>query len=212
MQFIDVEIENYAISKSKLPSQSCEDIATYTRQNVAISQMLTGQMEMSFIGFMIRSLGVQRILEFGTYTGYSALAMAENLPEQGQVITLDIDPQTAKLAQQFWNRSHHGKKIKQLIGPALASIEQLDGKFDLVFIDADKVNYLNYLKKSLSLLSEKGIILVDNVLWSGKVLQSDNADQSTSAIIQLNEFVANSKDLYATLLPIRDGLFLIKPL
>lgn len=212
MQFIDKNIENYAVSKSTQPSSICQKLAEYTHKNTELPQMLTGPMEMSFMGFLLRSLGTKRVLEIGTFTGYSALSMAENLPEDGEVVTLDIDQATTTIAQQFWNESQHGSKITSLLGPALESIAKLEGEFDLVFIDADKSNYLNYLKAVLPKLTKGGVVVVDNVLWSGKVLDRDRADASTKAIIELNDFVAQSNTLYGTLLPIRDGMFLIKPL
>jgi len=210
MQFIDQNIENYAVGKSTKPSDVCQQLADFTKKNTELPQMLTGPMEMSFLGFLIKSLGVVNILEVGTFTGYSALAMAENLPSNGTVTTLDIDNETAAIAEKFWNKSEHGKQITQIIGPALESMSKLNKKFDLVFIDADKVNYLNYLKRSLELISDKGVIVVDNALWSGKVLNPEQGDESSNAINELNEYVANNPKLYSTLLPIRDGIHLIK--
>ena len=210
MQFISKNIENYAIDHSSRPSELCEKIADYTRKNIELPQMLTGPLEMSFIGFLIKSMGIKNILEIGTFTGYSALAMAENLPEDGNIITLDINESTGSVARGFWNQSSHAPKIKQIIAPALDTLEKLDQKFDLVFIDADKSNYVSYVSKSLDLLSKNGIVIVDNVLWSGKVLEEDSQDISTHGIKQLNKFVLENKSLSKTMLPIRDGIYLIQ--
>lgn len=213
MNFINEEIEKYAISKSNRPSQFVKDLGEETKANIPMAMMLVGEMEGSLLGFLVRSLSVKRVLEIGTYTGYSALCMAENLPMDGEVVTLDIDDELTPLSKKYWGQSPDGKKIKKVIGPALETIPNLDGSFDLVFIDADKQNYLNYLKMVIPRLSEKGIVVVDNVLWSGNVLKAaeelDPTDTSTTHIQDLNNYVSESKELYGTLLPIRDGIFLI---
>jgi caffeoyl-CoA O-methyltransferase len=204
------EIETYCISKSFKPSKELNDLETYTRSKVDMSQMLIGPLEGSVLGFLIRLNGAKRVLEFGTFTGYSALTMAENLPEDGEVYTLDINQETVDIGKKYWEQSSHGKKITSLIGPALESLSKIKGKIDLVFIDADKENYLNYLNKSLELLSPKGVIVLDNALWSGQVLKENPEESSTKALKEVNDFVANNKNLYGSLLPIRDGMFLIQ--
>jgi caffeoyl-CoA O-methyltransferase len=213
MNFIEPSIEEYAITKSNRPSQVVRDLGEATRASVPMSMMLVGEMEGSLLGFLIRSLKVERVLEVGTYTGYSALCMAENLPATGELITLDIDDELTSFSKKHWSQSAHGEKISKLIGPALETIPTLEGEFDLVFIDADKQNYLNYLKLCLPKLSSKGIIVVDNVLWSGNVLKTSSElapeDQSTEHIQALNDYVSASPDLYGTMLPVRDGIFLI---
>lgn len=211
MQFIDPKIEEYAISKSNVPSSLLDELEKFTSENVELPQMLIGKMEASFLGFLIRSIEAKTIVEFGTFTGYSALAMAENLSQGGKVYTLDISTETTKIAKSFWNRSSHKDKIISLIGPALDTIHQIDEQIDLAFIDADKENYLNYLKICLDRLSSNGIIVIDNVLWSGKVLEAAQ-DSSTQSIQQLNDFIASRDNLYGTLLPVRDGIFLVKKL
>lgn len=209
MKFTDQKIENYCISQSNTPSNVCDELEGYTRENIDMSMMLVGKMEASLLGFLIRSHNVKTVVEFGTYTGYSALAMAENLPVEGSLYTLDINQETTNLAQSFWDKSPHGKKIIPLIGPALESFAKITDPIDLAFIDADKENYLNYLELVLTQLSANGIIVVDNTLWSGKVLEK-STDSSTIAIQKLNKFVKDSEDLYGTLLPVRDGMFLIQ--
>ena len=211
MKFVDQKIEDYAVSKSTIPSHHCQQIESYTKENVPLAQMLVGPLEASLFGFLIRSIGVKHILEFGTYTGYSALAMAENLPEDGTLTTFDINDKTVDVAKNFWNKSPHGFKIRSLIGPALESIKNIKGPIDLVFIDADKSNYLNYLNACVPLLSSKGIIVIDNVLWSGDVLREVPEDRQTPHIKAVNDFVKSNPHFYSTLLPIRDGIMLIKP-
>lgn len=209
MNFIDEKLEEYCISKSSLPSSDCEEIQKYTLENEHWSVMLTGKMEASFLGFLIRLINAKRVLEFGTFTGYSALSMAENLPEDGEIITLERDPRLHKLSREFWDKSPHGSKIKSHLGDALNILEKVEGNFDFAFIDADKVNYLNYLNFTLERLNPNGMIAIDNVLWSGKVL-GDDQDKSTVAIRKLNDHLANREDLYITMLPIRDGITLIQ--
>lgn len=216
MQLIDKKIEEYCISKSHLPSIDCERIENYTRSNVHGAQMLIGKMEASFIGFLLRLVNAKRVLELGTFTGYSALTMAENIPEDGEIITVDINKDTVSLALKFWNESKHGHKIKSILGSGLEIIPTLKAPFDFVFIDADKRNYIEYLKLTVPILSSKGMIVIDNTLWSGKVLpdtpldESEHNDRSTEFIRLVNDYIASEPSLYGTLLPIRDGMFLVK--
>lgn len=216
MQMIDKKIEEYCISKSTLPSTDCDRIEEYTRANVHGAQMLIGKMEASFIGFLLRSIEARRVLELGTYTGYSALAMAENLPLDGEIITVDINETTVKLAREFWSQSKHGHKITSRLGSGLDIIPTLTAPFDLVFIDADKRNYIDYLKLAVPMLSAKGMIVIDNVLWDGKVLPDatldvgEHRDRNTEFIRKVNDYIATEPTLYGTLLPIRDGMFLVK--
>lgn len=221
MKFIDERIENYSVEKSEKPSAAVEAIETYTRANVHGSQMLIGKLEASLLGFLLRSIQAKNVLELGTFTGYSALAMAENLPDDGKLITIDISETTVQLAKQFWAKSSHGKKIESRLGPGIQVLQSMHKetpnlRFDLVFIDADKRNYKSYLETTLDLLSEKGLIVIDNVLWSGRVLPAldtnDNTDEhrNTQFIRELNDYLASRTDLYCTLLPIRDGMFLVQ--
>ncbi|RPJ77888.1 MAG: O-methyltransferase [Alphaproteobacteria bacterium] len=218
MQMVDKKIEEYCISKSTLPSNDCDRIEEYTRANVHGAQMLIGKMEASFIGFLLRSIEARRVLELGTYTGYSALTMAENLPLDGEIITVDINETTVKLAREFWSQSEHGHKITSVLGSGLDIIPTLKAPFDFVFIDADKRNYIEYLKLAVPLLSPRGMIVIDNVLWDGKVLQdtsldvSEHRDRNTEFIRKVNDYIATEPTLYGTLLPIRDGMFLVKKL
>lgn len=209
MNLVDPKIEEYCINHSSRPSETARELQTYTQGNVHGSQMLIGEMEASVLKSLIRLGRLETVVEFGTYTGYSALCMAESLPENGKVFTIDVNKETTSLARQYWDKSPHGKKIQQILKPGLEAVKELTEKYDLIFIDADKDNYTNYLKWSLEHLSEKGIIVVDNTLWSGKVLASDG-DKRTEAIIKHNIFAASLEGYIRTLLPIRDGMFLIQ--
>jgi caffeoyl-CoA O-methyltransferase len=216
MQLVDKKIEDYCIAKSNLPSGDCNRIEDYTRANVHGSQMLIGKMEASFLGFLLRTVDAKRVLELGTFTGYSALAMAENLPPEGEVITVDINEETVALAKNFWKQSAHGHKIKSMIGSGLDIIPKLKAPFDFVFIDADKKNYIDYLKLTVPMLSHRGMIVIDNTLWSGRVVPgSENAghklvDSNTEFIRLVNDYIEKEPTLYGTLLPIRDGMFLVR--
>lgn len=207
----DEAILDYAVKMSSTPSGICERIAEETKKKFSNSQMLIDPCVASFLGFLIEIAKAEEVLELGCYTGYSALAMAERLPPHGHVTTLDINIETTDFAKGFWEQSDHGKKINLLIGPAKESLEKLDQKFDLIFIDADKEAYPQYLEASLGLLSEKGIVVLDNVLRGGQVLDPEASGPGAMGIKKVNELIRERKDLYATLLPIRDGLFLVRP-
>ena len=206
---INPEIENYCINHSTRPSQDVLDIGTFTRDGVHGSQMLIGEMEASVLAFLINMARVKTVVEFGTFTGYSALAMAEQLPEDGKVFTIDINKETTAIAKRFWDQSPHGKKIEQILKPGLDALADLNGKYDLIFIDADKNNYPNYLTWALDHLSDHGLIVVDNTLWHGKVI-TPGADKQTDSIIKHNEMARDLEGYVKTLLPIRDGMFLIQ--
>lgn len=208
----NLDILNYCIKHSSQTSDVAQELAQYTRDHVHGSEMLIGELEAAVIGFLIKIGGCKRVLEFGTFTGYSALTMAENLPEDGTVTTIDINPQTSSIAKEFWLKSTHGHKITQKMGAGLEVMESINERFDLIFIDADKNNYLNYLKWSLNHLTQQGFIVTDNTLWSGKVLNNNSSDKRTKSIIEHNLFASQLEHYQKVLLPIRDGMFLIKPL
>ncbi len=209
MNFIDANIENYCTQKSTLPSKDCMNIQKYTLENVAMSQMLCGKMEGSLLGFLTQSLNPDTILEVGTFTGYSALNFADFSHANSKIHTIDINQETSELAANFWQDSQNGHKIKAHVGEALTIMKSMEkGSIDLVFIDGDKENYLNYFNLALDLLSDRGVIIIDNCLWSGKVMR-ESSELATQTIQQLNQTIELRDDLVKTLLPIRDGIFLI---
>ncbi len=171
-------------------------------------QMISGQLEGTLLQFLIAALGARRVLEIGTFTGFSALMMAAALPGDGRLITCDIDPKAVALAQRYWARSPHGHKIEARLGPALHTLTTLEGPFDLVFIDADKGGYIDYYERALALLAPNGIIAVDNVLWSGRVLDPKQPDDH--AIVRFNAHVANDTRVTNVILTVRDGVMLIR--
>ena len=209
MSFIPKDIEDYCIQHSTQPSELAKELMNFTRADVHGSHMLIGEMEGSVLKFLIKLADAKKIIELGTYTGYSALIMAEALPEDGKIITIDLNPETSKIAQSFWDKSPHGKKIQLILKPGLEALATLSGEYDFFFIDADKNNYSNYLDWALKHLSKKGIIVVDNTLWYGKVLTA-GLDKQTDSIREHNEKVLNLEGYTKTLLPIRDGMYLIQ--
>ena len=210
MKLVSEEIDRYCIEKSSAPSDICQEIHEFTIKNVPVPQMVSGPLVGSFLGMMIGLTRANKVLEVGCYTGYSALAMAEKLPKTGSLITLDINAETQKIAQSFWDKSPHGRKIEAQLGAASDLMDELEGPFDLVFIDADKRNYLTYLQKALARLSPNGIVIADNCLWSGKVANAEAADKETAALQEFNSWVKAHDELEGCLLPIRDGLFVIR--
>lgn len=205
------DIEAYAEAHSLGESDCCRRLREETYRTMDFPQMVVGPLEGAFLKVMAMSVGAKRILEIGTFTGYSALCFAESLPDEGEVITCDIDPESTALAKRYWAESPHGSKIQLRIDPALETLTDLTGPFDLIFIDADKANYVKYFQRALHLIAPHGVILIDNVLWSGEVLKIPPPDSNTEAIQELNRLVHAEPTVSAVLLTIRDGIFLIKP-
>ena len=204
------EIDEYAAACSVTESDVCKLIREETYRTQDCPQMVVGPLEGAFLKVMALAVGAKQVLEIGTFTGYSALAMAEALPDDGTVLTCEIDADSAAFARRCWDKSPHGKKIHVRVAPALETMAALKGPFDLIFIDADKANYVNYYRRALDLISPNGVILIDNVLWSGRVLNT-NPDPSTAAIQELNRVVASDPRVTAVLVTLRDGVFVIKP-
>ena len=172
--------------------------------------MIVGPLEGAFLKMMTQLVQATSVLEIGMFTGYSALCFAEALPRNGTVLTCEVDEEPAALARQYFARSPVGKKIEIRMGPALETMRDLTGPFDLIFIDADKVNYTNYYRRSLDLLSAQGVILIDNVLWDGNVLRQPPPDEKTAAIQELNRTVSSDPRVSAVLVTIRDGVLVIR--
>jgi caffeoyl-CoA O-methyltransferase len=205
------DIEAYAESHSLPESDVCRRLREETYRKMDCPQMVVGPLEGAFLKVTAMSVGARRVLEIGTFTGYSALCFAESLPDDGQVITCDIDSESTGMAKRFWAQSSHGSKIHLRLAPALETLQTLSGPFDLIFIDADKANYVNYFRRALDLIADHGVILIDNVLWNGDVLKHPAPDTNTAAIQKLNRVVHAEPRVSAVLLTIRDGIFLIKP-
>lgn len=201
-------IEEYAQAKSGPIDPLLAELSKETHAKMAIPQMLTGPLEGRLLKLMVEITQARHVLEIGTFTGYSALWMASGLPENGSLTTLEIDPRAIEIASKYLARSPHGRKIKIVEGAALNSLAKLDGPFDLAFIDADKPNYPNYYQKVLPKLKSGGVLLIDNVLWSGAVLRPKTDEDL--AIARLNDLVSGDSKVEAVMLTVRDGLFLVR--
>ncbi len=204
-------IEAYAEVNSWAESDLCKALREETTRTMEFPQMVVGPLEGALLKMMVRLVGAARVLEIGMFTGYSALCFAEALPAAGRIITCEIDEKSAVVARRYFAKSSLGHKIEIKMGPALETLRVLAGPFDLIFIDADKVNYVSYYRRALELVSASGVILIDNVLWSGDVLKQPPPDQSTAAIQELNRVVSTDPNVDAVLVTVRDGVLVVKP-
>jgi caffeoyl-CoA O-methyltransferase len=207
---VSQDIETYAQAHSMPESAICRALREETERTMAYAQMIVGPLEGAFLKMMAQLVGAKRVLEIGMFTGYSALCFAEAIPEDGRVITCEIEAETAALGKTYFAKSPHGQKIEVRLGPALETMRALTGPFDLIFIDADKINYLNYYHRALDLLAPQGVILIDNVLWDGDVLKQPPPDEKTAAIQELNRTVATDPRVTAVLVTIRDGVLVVR--
>ena len=203
-------IQRYAEEHTTPQPPLLEELAAETRETLRVPQMLTGPVEGRLLQQLVFAAGARRVLELGTYSGYSALSMAEGLPPDGRIDTCEVDERHAEVARRYIARSPYADLITVHVGPALESIARLDGDFDLVFIDADKENYVNYYEAVLPRLSERGLIVADNTLWSGRVLEPQHEDESTRAVAAFNEHVRNDERVVCVQLTVRDGVTLIR--
>jgi len=199
-------IEEYASAHTEPASPLFEQLRNETYAKMEMPQMQVGPIEGTFLRLLVRLARAKRVLEIGMFTGYSTLMMAEGLPEDGELITCEINPKAEEIARRYFAKSPHGKKIKIRMGPALQTIESLTGPLDMVFIDADKENYPRYYDAVLPLLRAGGLIVADNVLWSGRVLKPK--DQTDRAIVAFNEKVAKDTRVEKVILTVRDGITL----
>jgi caffeoyl-CoA O-methyltransferase len=209
MEFLPKEIDNYVLRHTPKESDILYQINRETHLKVMQPRMLSGHFQGQLLKFLVEMIQPKSILEIGTYTGYSAIAMAEGLPENGILTTIDTNVELEKLIDSFVCKAELKNKIVQLTGNALDIIPTLNKSFDLVFIDADKRNYKNYLDLVIDKVNSGGYILTDNVLWSGKVtLPEDKMDLDTKLIDEYNDYVQSHPKLKSILLPVRDGLYL----
>jgi len=208
MDFISEDIENYAYEHTQAEDSLLEELEKETYETLEIPQMTTGRIEGRFLKLLAQLIGAKRILEIGTFGGYGTLSMAEALPKDGTLITCDIDPPAIAFAKRYFAQSEHGHKITLLEGPALDSLKTLSGSFDMAFIDADKENYLNYYEAILPLIRQGGLIVADNVLWSGRVLNP--TEPSDIAIHKFNQTVRRDNRVEPVMLTVRDGIYCIR--
>ncbi|MCE8426537.1 MAG: class I SAM-dependent methyltransferase [Candidatus Methanoperedens sp.] len=206
MRIVPKKIERYCRDNTTPESPVLRELVDETYAKTAFPQMQVGHLEGAFLRMLIRLIGAKRVLELGTFTGYSSLVMAEALPEDGKLITCDIDQQVTEIAKKYWSLSPHAKKIELKLGHALETLKTIEGPFDMVFIDADKGNYVNYWESCVPKTCSSGLLVADNVLWGGGVL--DPEDETDRAILEFNRHVYNDERVEVVMLPIRDGLTL----
>lgn len=207
MEFIPEKIDKYVVQHSEQEPKLLQQLNRETWQKIMNPRMLSGAYQGRILAMISKLINPKNILEIGTYTGYSALCLAEGIQQNGKLITIDINEELEDFARIFFNDSNFGNQIEQKIGNAVEIIPSLKEKFDLVFIDADKSNYVNYFNLIIDKMNKGGVILSDNVLWSGKVIEKLEAkDKDTKALIKYNKLLAEDPRIETVILPIRDGL------
>jgi predicted O-methyltransferase YrrM len=205
MHLISSEIEQYIEQHSSPEEAVLKELNRETYVKVQMPNMLSGHLQGQFLEMLSRMLHPKRILEIGTFTGYSGMCLANGLPDDGLLYTIDINEELQPMVEKYINKAGFSKKVKQLIGDARQIIPTLDEPFDLVFIDADKINYSTYYDLVFDKVRTGGYIIADNVLWSGKVL-AEKKDKDTTAIDEYNKKVAADTRVENYILPLRDGL------
>ncbi len=207
MHFISQELEDYIEKHSEKEPDLLAALNKETYQKILLPRMLSGHFQGRVLSMLSKLIRPVNILEIGTFTGYAALCLCEGMQENGQLHTIDIKEELETIQRKYFDKSPWGSQIFQHLGEAIDIIPTLELKFDLVFIDADKENYLNYFELILPKMNKGGIILSDNVLWSGKVLEPlQKNDSSTKVLLEYNELLKNDTRVETVLLPIRDGL------
>ena len=210
------ELQKYIFTYGVNEHPLQKEIREYTEKNLGNSAIMQISPDQgALLQFIIKSSNIQNCLEIGTFTCYSALTMALALPENGSIVSLDIDKVNTDIAKKYWSKHSVGKKIDFILAPALETMEEFinqDKMFDLIFIDADKKNYKNYFLKSLELLEKDGIIIIDNTLWKGKVFDLNITDDQTNSIREFNSFVRDFKGTDSMILPIADGMTICRKL
>ena len=209
MNFISEKLDNYVVQHTENEPPLLKELSRVTYQKVLQPRMLSGHYQGRILSLISKIIRPKRVLELGTFTGYSALCLAEGLAPDGEIHTIDKNEELVELQSQFFNLSAYGSQIYQHTGNALEIIKKLNQNYDLVFIDADKPNYVNYFKLLIDKINCGGVIISDNVLWSGKVIEPINeSDISTKILLEYNKLLKEDTRLETVLLPIRDGLTL----
>jgi len=209
MEFLDKKIEDYISTHSNKEPKTLADLNRETWAKVLMPRMLSGHIQGRVLSLFSNLLKPLNIIEIGTYTGYSALCLAEGMKKDGELHTIEINEEHALIADKYFKKSKFSKNIKQHIGNAVEIIPKIDKKFQLAFIDADKENYSNYFDLIIEKIDINGIIIADNVLWSGKVIQ-ENMDDETKALDNYNKKVLNDSRVENILLSVRDGLMICR--
>jgi caffeoyl-CoA O-methyltransferase len=204
VDIVDPQLADYADRLTSPHEPLLAELSDETREELGSEGMLTGPVAGRFLELLVWFGRPQRVLEIGTFSGHSALAMAAALPEGGRIESCEVDPERAAFAQRYFDRSPYGSRITLHLGPALEAIARLEGDFDFVFVDADKGGYVDYYEAVVPRLSERGLIVADNTLWDGQVLEGDNP------VVRFNEHVAADPRTVQALLTVRDGMTLIR--
>lgn len=206
---VDPLLETYALEHSSPEAALLGAVAAETYEKTLAPQMMVGPLEGGLLGLLVALVKPRLVLEIGTFTGYSALAMAAELPEYGRIITCEIEERHAEIARRHIAASPYASRIEVRLGPAAETIAGLEGPFDLVFIDADKASYVGYYEAVLAKLAPEGIIAVDNVCWSGRVIHPDD-DPDTVAIRAFNDHVRDDERVEKVMLTVRDGVTIVR--
>ena len=209
MYFISEKLNDYVVQHTENEPELLRELSRETFQKMLQPRMLSGHFQGRILSFLSKLIRPKKILELGTFTGYSALCLAEGLDKDGELHTIDKNEELVSFQRRYFNRSIHGTKIHQHTGCALEIIKKLNYKFDLIFIDADKSNYVNYFNLLADKIKRGGVLISDNVLWSGKVIEPlENSDLSTKVLLEYNKLLKEDPRFETILLPIRDGLTL----
>jgi len=206
MDFISDKLADYLNKNSEKEPEILSQLSKETHQKILQPRMLSGHIQGRFLSFISKIKYPEKILEIGTYTGYSTICLAEGLSKNGKIDTIDKNEELIKIQNKYFEKSGFRNKIIQHTGNALDILKNLNEKYDIIFIDADKENYINYFNQVSNKLSKNGIIISDNVLWSGKVLDSNQMDEETSTLVQFNKIINDDKRFKSIILPIRDGI------
>ena len=206
MDFISDKLADYLNKNSEKEPEILYRLSKETHQKILQPRMLSGHIQGRFLSFISKIKSPDKILEIGTYTGYSTICLAEGLSKNGKIDTIDKNEELIKIQNKYFEESGYRNKIIQHTGHALDILKNLNEKYDIIFIDADKENYINYFNQVSNKLSKNGIIISDNVLWSGKVLDSNQMDEETSTLVQFNKIINDDKRFKSIILPIRDGI------
>ncbi len=210
MDFIDHKIDDYVCRHTSKESELLQKINRETNLEVLQPRMLSGHFQGRVLSMFSKMIKPRRILEIGTYTGYSALCLAEGLTEDGLLFTIDVNEELETRVQGYFDHSDNRMKLKYFVGDAIRIIPSLNEKWDIVFIDADKLNYVNYYNLVFDSVEKGGYIIADNVLWSGKVVDSSKMDKDTELLREYNRMVHEDSRVEEVLLPIRDGLMIAR--
>jgi caffeoyl-CoA O-methyltransferase len=209
VSFVDERVERYAEEHTTPGGDVLKRLDAETREKSQYPEMMVGRVEGKFLEFLVRATGAQNVLELGTFTGYSSISMAKGLAGTGRITSCDVNPDTTAIARRYAEEAGVADRIEYRLGPALDSLASLDGPFDFVFVDADKANYVNYYEALLPKLAQNGLMIFDNTLWSGEVV-NENANETTRAIQQLNDRVRGDERVECVLLTVRDGMLFVR--